>query len=82
MERSRMKQVWAESRFQDYLNPGPEPEAMNRKTVASAYGALGLSFDVPNPAGDLAQAPDNTLGPEAYSQGWFGAFQSGAKPWL
>ena len=82
MERSAMKHAWAEFRFQDFLNAGLGPEAMNREALASAYGALSLSLNTPGPEGGLAQVPENTLGVQSYSQGWLDAFRVGAKPWL
>jgi hypothetical protein len=77
-----MKLIWADSRFQDFLNPGPEPKGMNRKAMVSAYGALGSSFNAPSPEIDLAQAAETTIGADHYSQGWSGAYRAGAKPWL
>ena len=82
MEQLGMKRLWADFRFQDHLNSRYGPQADNRHVVARAYQALGLSFNSPIPEEKWPQAPQNTLGPETFTQGWDGAFSPEGKPWL
>ncbi len=77
-----MKRLWADFRFQDHINSRQGPEADNRHVVVRAYQSLGLSSNSPIPEVEWQQVPQNTLGPETFSQGLDRAFSPEGKPWL
>jgi len=82
VERLGMKRLWADFRFQDHINSRQGPEVDNRHVVARAYQSLGIAFNSPIPDGGSQQLPQNTLGPETFSQGLDRAFSPEGKPWL